>query len=42
MLEMLAVVAYMILQIDLEPINGYWTLPRPKQKSLATNDSKTT
>ena len=37
MLEALAVAAYMILQLDLEPIDGDWTLPRPKQESLATN-----
>ena len=37
MLETLTVAAYMTLQFDLEPINGGWTLPRPKQKSLATN-----
>ena len=37
MLETLTVAAYMTLQFNLEPINGDWTLPRPKQKSLATN-----
>ncbi|KAL8721478.1 MAG: hypothetical protein Q9225_001857 [Loekoesia sp. 1 TL-2023] len=33
----MAVAAYMILQFDLEPVDGAWALPRPKQESLATN-----
>lgn len=37
MLETLTVAAYMVLQFDLEPIDGAWKLPRPKQESLATN-----
>lgn len=36
-LEATTVAAYMILQFDLEPVDGAWALPRPKQESLATN-----
>lgn len=36
-LEILALTAYMILRFDIVPSRGEWSIPEPKQESLATN-----
>ena len=36
-LETLALTACMVLNFDLEPLNGQWTVPHQRQESLATN-----
>lgn len=36
-LETMSFVAHMVLSFDMEPVDGIWEIPRPKQESMATN-----
>lgn len=36
-LEALSLTAFMVLQFDIEPVDGEWSIPPQKQESLATN-----